>query len=60
MISSALPVVPSRIRSRPASSDQVAEPLGEAGQLKPGGQEAGGLRALPGRGQDEHNVYLAL
>jgi hypothetical protein len=37
-----------------------AELLGHAGELKPGGQEARGLRALPGRGEDQHVVNLAL
>ena len=54
--------------ARGAEPDQVsagqfrpgAELLRETGYLKPGGQEAGGLSALPGRGEDQHVVNLAL
>ena len=37
-----------------------AELLGQTRYLEPGGQESGGLRALPWRSEDEHIVNLAL
>ena len=33
-------------------------PVVEAGQLEPGGEEAGGLGALSGRDDDEHGLAL--
>jgi hypothetical protein len=34
--------------------------FGQTRYLEPGGQESGGLRALPWRSEDEHTVNLAL
>ena len=54
VISSAVAVVPSRVRSRPLDCDQAASTVSRPGQLEPGGEHAGGLRSLSGSKQCEH------